>query len=57
MRTADKETDILENTKKFNKVIEEYVIDAGAQWVWMHERWKTTPEKVEELKRKGIIKE
>ncbi|MDH5366836.1 MAG: lysophospholipid acyltransferase family protein [Cyclobacteriaceae bacterium] len=55
-KTDDKQADLLTNTKKFNKVIEEYVIDAGAQWVWMHERWKTTPAVVEELKRKGVIK-
>lgn len=55
-KTDDKQADLLTNTKKFNKVIEEYVLDAGAQWVWMHERWKTTPAVVEELKRKGVIK-
>lgn len=54
-RSDDKNADLLENTKKFNKVIEEYVLDAGSQWVWMHERWKTTPERVEELKREGVI--
>ena len=55
-RTGDQKADILENTKRFSGVIEEFVRDAQDQWVWMHERWKTTPETVEELKRKGVIK-
>ena len=55
-RTGDQKKDILENTKKFSAVIEEYVRDAGSQWVWMHERWKTTPEEVEKLKKDGVIK-
>ena len=50
IETGDKKADILSNTKKFNQVIEEYVRDAYDQWVWMHERWKTTPEKVEEAR-------
>jgi KDO2-lipid IV(A) lauroyltransferase len=56
IRTDDQKSDLLENTKKFSKIIEEYVRDAYDQWVWMHERWKTTAETVEELKRKGVIK-
>ena len=50
IETGDKKADILSNTKKFNQIIEEYVRDAYDQWVWMHERWKTTPEKVEETR-------
>lgn len=56
VRTGNQKQDILENTKNFSKVIEGYVLDAGAQWVWMHERWKTTPEEVERLKKEGVIK-
>lgn len=56
VKTGDQKADILTNTKKFSQVIEEYVTDAYDQWVWMHERWKTTPEVVEELKRQGVIK-
>lgn len=56
IKTGDQKADILENTRKFSQVIEKYVRDAYDQWVWMHERWKTTPDVVEELKRKGVIK-
>jgi KDO2-lipid IV(A) lauroyltransferase len=56
VRTGDLQNDILANTTTFSRVIEEYVKDAYDQWVWMHERWKTTPAKVEELKKKGVIK-
>jgi len=43
------EFDIIENTKIYNKAIEEIINETPEQWVWMHERWKTTPEEVEEL--------
>jgi KDO2-lipid IV(A) lauroyltransferase len=56
IRTGNQKDDILTNTKNFSAVIEEYVRDAYDQWVWMHERWKTTPEVVAELKKQGVIK-
>ncbi len=49
--TGNYEADLLENTIRFTRVIEEYVREAPDQWVWMHERWKTTPETVEEWER------
>ncbi len=55
VRTGNQKSDILNNTRTFSLVIEEYVKDAYDQWVWMHERWKTTPKIVEELKKKGVI--
>ena len=51
-RTGDQEFDIRENTIKFSKVIEEYVQEDPEQWVWMHERWKTTPEDVKKYQEK-----
>jgi len=41
--TGDREKDILENTQRYTKVIENYVRRFPAQWVWFHERWKTRP--------------
>ncbi len=44
VRTGDLEADILANTQKFTKVIEEYVRKYPEQWLWVHRRWKTRPE-------------
>jgi KDO2-lipid IV(A) lauroyltransferase len=43
VRTGDTERDILENTRRFTKVIEEIVRKYPEQWVWIHARWKTRP--------------
>lgn len=44
IRTGDLEADIVANTQKFTKVIEEYVRRYPDQWLWVHRRWKTRPE-------------
>ncbi len=44
VRTGDPEADIVANTAKFTKVIEEYVRKYPDQWLWVHRRWKTRPE-------------
>ena len=44
VRTGDLEADIIANTQKFTKVIEEYVRKHPEQWLWVHRRWKTRPE-------------
>jgi KDO2-lipid IV(A) lauroyltransferase len=41
--TGDYEADILTNTKRFTKVIEEIVREYPEQWFWFHQRWKTKP--------------
>jgi Kdo2-lipid IVA lauroyltransferase/acyltransferase len=43
IRTGDTERDILENTGKFTKVLEEIVRKYPEQWVWIHGRWNTRP--------------
>jgi KDO2-lipid IV(A) lauroyltransferase len=45
--TGDVEKDLLENTKEYTKAIESAIREDPEQWVWMHERWKTTPADVE----------
>jgi KDO2-lipid IV(A) lauroyltransferase len=39
MNTGDLDSDVLENTKRFTKVIESYVRKYPEQWVWFHKRW------------------
>ena len=43
VRTGDLEADIVTNTQKFTKVIEDYVRRYPEQWLWVHRRWKTRP--------------
>jgi KDO2-lipid IV(A) lauroyltransferase len=43
IQTGDTERDVLENTQRFAKVIEEIIRKHPDQWVWVHKRWKTRP--------------
>jgi Kdo2-lipid IVA lauroyltransferase/acyltransferase len=43
VRTGHTERDVVANTQKFAKVIEEIVRKHPEQWVWIHARWKTRP--------------
>jgi len=43
IRTGDAERDVLENTQKFTKVIEDIIRKDPEQWVWVHGRWNTRP--------------
>jgi Kdo2-lipid IVA lauroyltransferase/acyltransferase len=42
-RTDDYESDIVVNTQRFTKVVEEMVRRYPDQWFWIHQRWKTKP--------------
>ena len=42
--SGDLEQDVLENTRRFNKILEGYVREYPDQWLWIHRRWKTRPE-------------
>jgi KDO2-lipid IV(A) lauroyltransferase len=44
IRTNNNDADVVANTAKFTKVIEEYVRRYPDQWLWVHRRWKTRPE-------------
>ena len=44
IRTGDAERDVLENTQKFTKVLEEIIRRYPDQWIWVHGRWNTRPE-------------
>jgi KDO2-lipid IV(A) lauroyltransferase len=41
--SGDYEQDVVANTAKFTKVIEEFVRKYPDQWLWVHKRWKTRP--------------
>jgi Kdo2-lipid IVA lauroyltransferase/acyltransferase len=43
VRTGDTERDVLVNTQRFAKVIEEIIRKYPQQWVWIHARWKSRP--------------
>jgi len=42
-RTANEEADVVENTQRFTRVIEDFVRAHPDQWLWVHRRWKTRP--------------
>jgi len=44
IRTQDNEADVVANTAKFTKILEEFVRKYPDQWLWVHKRWKTRPE-------------
>jgi Kdo2-lipid IVA lauroyltransferase/acyltransferase len=44
VRTGDADRDIVENTRRFTKVLEGIIRKYPDQWVWIHGRWKTRPE-------------
>ncbi|GHU69355.1 hypothetical protein FACS189413_08120 [Bacteroidia bacterium] len=44
--TGDREFDLYENTRIYTQKMEEVIREIPTQWVWMHERWKTTPEDI-----------
>lgn len=50
-RTDDRKDDIRVNTERFHKEVERMIRKYPTQWGWMHDRWKTTPEMVEERER------
>jgi KDO2-lipid IV(A) lauroyltransferase len=43
VRTGDMERDILLNTQRFARVLEEIIRKYPEQWVWIHARWKNRP--------------
>jgi len=42
-RTGDEEADVLENTARFTRILEDQIRRHPDQWLWVHKRWKTRP--------------
>jgi len=43
VRSGDEESDTRENTRRFTRIIENYVRRYPDQWLWLHRRWMTRP--------------
>ena len=43
VRTSEEDADVVENTARFTRVIEDFVRAHPDQWLWVHRRWKTRP--------------
>ena len=41
--TGNRESDILENTRRCSRIVEEMIRRYPEQWIWFHKRWKTQP--------------
>jgi KDO2-lipid IV(A) lauroyltransferase len=47
IRTGDRDKDVLINTQNFTRIVEDTVRKYPDQWLWVHQRWKTTLKKDE----------
>jgi Lauroyl/myristoyl acyltransferase len=52
VNTGNIPNDLLENTRRQTQMMEEIIRAYPTQWVWMHRRWKTTPEALAEYRRR-----
>jgi len=43
VRSGDMERDVLENTRRFTRMIEDIIRKYPDQWVWVHGRWSAQP--------------
>lgn len=43
INTGDRTRDVEENTRQYNKTIEDFICRYPDQWFWVHQRWKTRP--------------
>lgn len=50
VNSGNYEADLIENTCRQTRIMEEMIRKYRTQWVWMHARWKTTPEKCKDIR-------
>jgi len=53
--TDDKEADIIDGLTRCNKALEELINFDPAQWMWIHDRWRSKPEDASSVK--NVMKE
>jgi KDO2-lipid IV(A) lauroyltransferase len=41
--SGDREADVFENTRRFNRALEEVIREHPEHWIWMYGRWKRRP--------------
>jgi KDO2-lipid IV(A) lauroyltransferase len=41
--TGDREADIVANTQRCSRIVEDMIRRHPEQWIWFHKRWKTRP--------------
>ncbi len=51
--TEDKEADVFKALSKCNKALEELINLDPTQWAWIHNRWKSKPSGVNDVKEKS----
>jgi len=51
IRTGNRQEELQVNTERFHRAVEKQIKEYPTQWVWMHERWKTTPRMIEAKER------
>ena len=42
--SGDREKDLVDVTQKYTRVLESIIREYPAQWLWMHDRWKSNPD-------------
>ena len=50
VNTGEQEKDVLINTQNFTRIVEEMIRKYPDQWFWVHQRWKTQPCDVQQMK-------
>ena len=46
VKTHDRRADTMDNTRRWSRVIEDFIRRHPENWVWFHRRWRTRPEDV-----------
>lgn len=46
-RSRPKGEELARITREWSRLVEEFILSYPEQWAWFHDRWKTTPERLE----------